>query len=304
MTYSPSIKNCNNPLNSVTSYTLENVIDYYPYGKVLRHYAANDQEKFLSTGNQRDEETSTNDFGNGLDYRNARYGDAETGGRFLSTDPLTEQAPDWTPYRYAFCNPVNFIDPTGLLEDEYTIQADGKIEVNTTEDSFDQFYLASANGNKVLIAQFEKNARGLIQLPSSFDFSNADFGTEFGFNLKSGNAYRGFIRGDAFASLFGALATTNTKDLTITGFSLSNGNSPKPSVSHIASVSHIDGKNGDLRYFRTDGSGDKVLLGKEGLDLARQNTFNAALKKFGWTDMLSEYFIPYGQTETTILDNN
>ncbi len=34
-------------------------------------------------------------------------------GRFLSTDPLAELAPDWTPYRYGFNNPISFIDPDG-----------------------------------------------------------------------------------------------------------------------------------------------------------------------------------------------
>ena len=106
-------------MNSITSYTLENVVDYNPYGKVLRHYSQNDQEKYLTTGNQRDKETSTNNFAGGLDYRIARFSDTDNGGRFLSMDPLDAEAPDWNPYRYAFCNPVNWVDPSGLFEDGY-----------------------------------------------------------------------------------------------------------------------------------------------------------------------------------------
>ena len=37
-------------------------------------------------------------------------------GRFMSVDPLADEAPGWTPYRFAFCNPVNYIDPDGLFE--------------------------------------------------------------------------------------------------------------------------------------------------------------------------------------------
>jgi len=100
-------------LNSVTSYTLENVIDYYPYGKVLRHYSANqNQEKYLSTHHQRDEETSTSNFAGGLDNRGARWYDSDAG-RFLSLDPLAAEFSAWSSYNNVLANPITFIDPDG-----------------------------------------------------------------------------------------------------------------------------------------------------------------------------------------------
>ncbi len=37
-------------------------------------------------------------------------------GRWISPDPLSELATPWTPYRYAYDNPLRYIDPKGLFE--------------------------------------------------------------------------------------------------------------------------------------------------------------------------------------------
>jgi len=93
-----------------------------------------------------------------------------------------------------------------------------------------------------------------------------------------------------------AIAQLFTKDLTIIGFSNSDGSSPKPSTSHK------NGLNGDFRYFSTDKSGDAVLLRDANLDIDRQNTFNEALNRFGWKSMLSENFTPANSTTQTQLE--
>jgi len=81
-------------------------INYYPYGKVLREFRAGvDQERYLSTQHERDAET-------GLDYRGARYYDADVA-RFLSLDPLAVKLPSWSPYCYVLGNPVGLIDEDG-----------------------------------------------------------------------------------------------------------------------------------------------------------------------------------------------
>jgi uncharacterized protein RhaS with RHS repeats len=49
-------------------------------------------------------------------------------GRWMNVDPLAEKATDWTPYRYAFNNPLSFTDPTGMYEDWYLNDNTGDFE--------------------------------------------------------------------------------------------------------------------------------------------------------------------------------
>lgn len=57
---------------------------------------------------------SVYDVTTGLSYMNARYYDPASG-RFLSEDPLGFAAGDMNVYRYVGNNPVNLVDPSGLL---------------------------------------------------------------------------------------------------------------------------------------------------------------------------------------------
>ena len=47
----------------------------------------------------------------------ARFYDPHLG-RWWQRDPLAEMAPSWSPYRFAFCNPLRFTDPDGRTEAE------------------------------------------------------------------------------------------------------------------------------------------------------------------------------------------
>ncbi len=88
--------------------------DYYPYGKPLpgRFFSSSyEDRRYQFTGHEYDEE-------NNHDYHGARYYNRDIG-RYLSVDPLSSVAPGWTPYRYAYNNPLRYIDPTGMLEGDY-----------------------------------------------------------------------------------------------------------------------------------------------------------------------------------------
>src|SRR3989338_10634170 len=89
----------------ITINNIDFVADYFPYGKIVRKYVNGQEERFLTTQHERDEET-------GLDYRGARYYDSDVA-RFLSLDPLAANYPSLSDYCYVAGNPIIFIDPTG-----------------------------------------------------------------------------------------------------------------------------------------------------------------------------------------------
>jgi RHS repeat-associated protein len=86
--------------------TVENIIDYDPYGKVLREFSYNnDRERYVTTQHERDEET-------GYDYRGARFYDSDIA-RFLSVDPMAQKLSSWSTYNFVMANPIILIDPNG-----------------------------------------------------------------------------------------------------------------------------------------------------------------------------------------------
>jgi RHS repeat-associated protein len=297
--------------NTITQNEIIEENHYYPFG--LKHSAYNTQHLAYMPIDQLDNlilnqmPRFAGDGENNYKYNGKEYQD-ELGlnmydygarnydpaiGRWMNIDPLAEKFASLSTYNYTVNNPVNFIDPDG--KDVYKInQQTGEITILPTEGNAHSYYLIDGD-KQAFLGAFEYNEDGLIALEGNNSFTDNE-GNSFGFNVKDGNEYRSYIRGDAFASLLGTLADTGTNDLTMVGFSLKDGSSPDPSVSHK------EGKNGDLRYLTKDKSGDKVLLGDENFDMERQNDFNKSLQKFGWKSMLSEKFKPFGESEKTLLE--
>jgi RHS repeat-associated protein len=88
-----------------------NIINKYAYdsfGKVLN------QVETISNPFKYVGALGVMDDGNGLLYMRARYYDPEVG-RFISKDPIGFAGGDLNLYNYVGANPVNWVDPLGLI---------------------------------------------------------------------------------------------------------------------------------------------------------------------------------------------
>ncbi|PWW26668.1 hypothetical protein [Chryseobacterium sp. AG844] len=71
-----------------------------------------------------------------------------TAGRWFSPDPLSEEHSDWTPYRFGFNNLLRFSDPTGLLEDDYIFNEEGKFVRVDENDKPDQLVIENSKSKQ------------------------------------------------------------------------------------------------------------------------------------------------------------
>ncbi len=148
VTYTPTsfISHPGDPTVAVNK--VNTVIDYFPYGKVLREFQNGDKERYLTTQHERDSET-------GLDYRGARYYDGDVG-RFLSLDPKASDYPSLSDYCYVAGNPIIFIDPDGKDFRIYYNDSEGNkqsVQINNIDKQSLQNAITES-GNNEFVMQF------------------------------------------------------------------------------------------------------------------------------------------------------
>ncbi|MDQ6528085.1 RHS repeat-associated core domain-containing protein [Flavobacterium sp. LHD-85] len=128
-------------------------IEYVPFGEVfLEEKNAKWNTPYLFTSKELDRET-------GMYYFGARYQDPKLS-IFISVDPLAEINPLFTPYHYCSNNPINRVDPTGMLDGDYY------------DSSGNHLGSDGINDNKAYYAD-SKNADGTFQNARELSVSNS-----------------------------------------------------------------------------------------------------------------------------------
>lgn len=262
-----------------------------------------------------------NDRESGLGYSEARLYDSVSG-RFTAVDPMPDSASPADPrtlnrYSYALNDPVNLVDPLGLAAiDDWYVSDDGKIEVYRTEDPFDRFYVFDRNKKTfVLVAQLERNAKGLVQFPATgYGFESYNPGERGGYDHQA-QEYVGdgdhYLKPITAAALFG-FTNQLKNDLGITlslgDMSSENGSDPWDSRfrtstwdGHHATHGHLgvgSGTNIDFRYVGLNGRSRRGnwATGRGGFHRGKNQAIFDLAKKWGFLRNFRGYGAPISGT--------
>ena len=204
-------------------------------------------------------------------------------GRRWNIDPASDLKPWMSPYHAFSDNPILNIDLNGAVDDNYHIYADGRVEVERTEDPINNYYYHDEDGTETKIATFnvsknqtlvwEKEKVTLTAVKDVVDLTDVNLPFLQTKPIGSGNY---FLDENVAAALLGA-AYKFHKDQGVTTYLHQlngelGGHSEHPSM----------GDRVDIQYVRTDGKKAQTHANKPGFDKTRSELFVTYLKLFGF----------------------
>jgi RHS repeat-associated protein len=157
--------------------------DYYAFGLNFNSYQRENStvNNFLYNGKEKQDEL---DLG-WMDY-GARMFDASIG-RWMTTDPLSCLSRRWSPYTYAYDNPIRFVDPDGMYSTE-----EWKKDHGVTDDDLITVYQAEPDQDKpekkensVGIAAYGKKSKD----KNAFEQRKEGFGATKSYTVHTGDAF-------------------------------------------------------------------------------------------------------------------
>lgn len=218
----------------------------------------------------------------------------DTHGRWISPDPLSEEFPDWTPYRYGFNNPLRYGDPTGMLEGDF-INEDGKYlgndgindgkvyVVKTTQTSFDSG-VKSAGITKDVAKETEKFIKANSGNTDAFASNNIAYTNSV--EIEGSSANRQSMV-DIVSKDKGSGGTSDANNREYGGV-IRNGSiveSPagpvgNPKTDTQATITHPNVKKSD-NLFHSHPSG-QIIEGPGGSGVSSGTTLGGTTSTYGW----------------------
>jgi len=170
--------------------------EYLPFGEPLVDQRKTTwNSRYTFSGKERDSET-------GYSYFGARFYHPDPS-IWLSVDPMADQRSWVSPYSYCQNNPIGRVDPTGALDDNYSVDLRGNIKLEEkTNDKFDVIYKKESwdNGKKDNSVTVDK---GVISSKKTNSGIGTD-GKKYTFDLYT-------VKGDDKAKEMFEFMATNTK---------------------------------------------------------------------------------------------
>ncbi len=126
-------------------------MQYLPFGETFIDQRIDWNPRFTFTDKEKDKNT-------GYHYFGARYYDSEVS-VFISVDQLSDERQGLSPYNYVQWNPLNRVDPTGMLDTKYEDET-GKLLAETNDGNDATVVISDENKEKFLNEYNTSKERG------------------------------------------------------------------------------------------------------------------------------------------------